>query len=89
MMELKGNSPIDEATKAKIIDHFGENVTFEGNTALFSPDQFQKLTPENLKEIALLSGRMPKVREFEENEIIVLSDGTEYKATSKGWRKIK
>lgn len=85
-MSMSFDKEVNEKTKALIKEMFGEPAAEDGKTFLF--DEMRSFRQQEMKEIANAANQPATVGIHGEGEIVTMSDGTEYKATPQGWRKV-
>ena len=85
-MSITFDDPPNKDARAAMKAFFGQPVAADEKTFLF--DDLPPLEGRQLSKIANKAGQTMTVGLHGEGEIKTLSDGTQYKVTSRGWRKI-
>ena len=85
-MNITFDDPPNKDARAAMKAFFGQPIVYDEKTFLF--DSLPPLEGKQLTKIANKAGQTMTVGLHGEGEIKTLSDGTQYKVTSQGWRKI-
>ena len=85
-MSICFNEPVGPETEAMIDKLFGKAIASDGKTFLF--DQRPELLQRQMTELANKAKQPVTVELNAEGEIKTMMDGTQYRVTPKGWRKI-
>jgi hypothetical protein len=87
-MAMSFSNPVNDAALAKIAEEFGDKiVTHDRKTFLL--DKVEFLNQQVMKEIANTAKQPATVELCGEGDIRVMSDGTRYRVTPDGWKKVE
>lgn len=85
-MSMNFDRPVNEAALAKIKEIFGQPTASDGKTLLF--DEMGEIDSRDMKKIANLAKQPAVIEVHGDGDIKELGDGTRYKVTPRGWRKL-
>jgi hypothetical protein len=85
-MAMQFDKPVNDEAMAKIVEAFGQPVATDRKTFLF--DNMGAIKQRLMTEIANAAKQPATVEVVGEGEIKVMSDGTRYRVTPTGWKKI-
>lgn len=86
-MSIQFDDPVNEETRQRIREAFGEAVASDEKTFLF--DNMREIHQKTMKEIANTAKQPATVGLHRQGEIVTLSDGSRYEVTPRGWRRIE
>lgn len=86
-MSMSFVNPVSAELAAKIAEEFGQPVATDRKTFLFN--RFDAINSKLMKEIANEAKQPVTVEMNGEGEIKTMSDGTQYRVTPQGWKKIE
>ena len=85
-MSINFNEPVGPEAESMLKKLFGDPVASDAKTFLY--DQQLVLEQKLMTELAKKAKQLVPVELNSEGEIKIMSDGTQYQVTPKGWRKI-
>lgn len=85
-MSINFNEPVGPETENMLKKLFGDPVASDAKTFLY--DKQLVLEQKRMTELANKAKQPVSVELNSEGEIKTLSDGTQYRVTPKGWRKV-
>lgn len=85
-MAMSFDKPVNDEALKKIVETFGEPVHHDRKTFLF--DRMGAIQQRLMADIANAAKQPATVEVVGEGEIKVMSDGTRYRVTPTGWKKI-
>ena len=85
-MSITFDRPIDAKTLEAMLKLFGEPAAVDDRTALY--DTLKPIIGRKVSALARTAKQPVTVSFHDEGDIKILSDGTRYRVTPQGWRKI-
>jgi len=86
-MSINFNDPMNDEAKQMMKDTFGDQIAYmDSKTALI--DRMEIMQSE-MSKLANVAEQVVTVELNEPGEIKTMADGTQYRVTPQGWRKVK
>ena len=86
-MSIQFDEPMNEETTERIKELFGDKIAVidEKNVLL---ERLSEIHQKDMKTIANKAGQPTTMTIHKQDDIVEMSDGTKYRVTRKGWRKV-
>ena len=86
-MSMQFDEPMNEETAKRIKEMFGEKIAVMDDRNVLL-EKLAELHQQEMKIVANTAEQPVTVNIHDEGDIVTMSDGTRYRVTAQGWRKV-
>jgi len=87
-MSIQFDGPIDAEARAELIKLIGRNVLVDDGQNFLLSNENETILQFQMAQVANAAKQPVKVMLHDEGDVIEMRDGTKYRVTPNGWRKI-